>query len=100
MKNFLTWENAPLHDKQSATDDGNPNLEILAVATLDPAAAKEDDKVTFSDPRLLEFLRKHRGDATFVITSVSPPNFAGFQFFSKEGTGRPERLPALILGKE
>lgn len=97
---FLAWENAPLHDQQSATDDGNPNLEVLAVATVDPAAAEVDAKVTFSDPRLLEFLRKHHGDVTFVITSLSPPNFVGFTFFSKEGTGRPERKPALILGKE
>lgn len=96
----LTWENAPNHDQQSATDDGNPNLEILATVTLDPATANENDKVTFSDPRLLEYLRKHRGDVTFVITSVSPPNFPGFRFFSKEGTGMPERRPVLILETE
>jgi len=99
-ENFLTWETASNHDQQCATDDGNPNLEVLAVATLDPTAANEDEKVTFSDPRLLEFLRKHRGDVTFVVTSVSPPNFPGFTFFSKEGTGRPERRPVIILETE
>lgn len=96
----LTWETAPNHDQQSATDDGNPNLEVLATATVDPTAANEDDKVTFSDPRLLEYLRKHREDVTFVITSVSSPNFPGFRFFSKEGTGKPERRPVLILETE
>ncbi|MEY4300115.1 MAG: hypothetical protein RIR25_1351 [Verrucomicrobiota bacterium] len=97
---LLTWENAPLHDQQSTTDEGNPRLEVLALAKVDPATAKADEKVTFSDPRLLEFLRKHQGDVTFVITSVSPRKSAGLKFFSKEGTAKPERRPALILGKK
>ncbi len=97
---FLTWETAPNHDKLSATDDGNPNLEVLAETTLDPVSAKEDGKLTFSDPRILEFLRKHGGNATFVITSKSPPNYVGFTFFSKEGTSKPERRPVMILEKK
>jgi hypothetical protein len=95
---FLTWETAPNHDKSSATDDGNPNLEVLAETTLDPVVVnKIDDKLIFSDPRVLEFLRKHGGDVTFVITSKSPPNHVGFSFFSKEGTSKPERKPVLVI---
>lgn len=93
----LTWENAPAHDQQSPSDDGNPNLELLASASLDPLNVELHSTVTFSDPKLLEFLRKHSGLVTFLITSNGAQVSPGFSFYSKEGTDQSAHKPVLII---
>lgn len=92
----LNWEVAPGHDQESPTDDGNPNLVFVANATLDPLSVKEGEKLTFSSPELLEYLREHPGVVTFVVTSYGMPRQAGFNFFSRESSV-PDRRPTLVL---
>jgi hypothetical protein len=93
----LTWDSAPFHDPQSFSEESNPALELLAEITVDPSNVSEDDVLTFSDPRLTEFVRKNPGRNTFVVTSVAAPNSPGLVFFDADATGRPDRKPRLVL---
>jgi hypothetical protein len=93
----LTWDSAPFHDPQSLSDEATPGLELLARIPIDTAAVNVDDVLKFSDPRLTDFVRKHPGRVTFVLTSLAGQKSPGVAFFDRAGTGRPERLPQLIL---
>jgi hypothetical protein len=93
----LTWDSAPFHDKQSATDEGNPKLTLLAQEAVNPLSVMEDGTLAISDPRLTEFLRKHPGRVTLIMTSLGSSRQPGLLFFDADGTSRPERKPRLIL---
>lgn len=93
----LTWDSAPFHDPASLSDEENPGLELLGQVSVDTSAVNVDDVLKFSDSRLTEFVRKHPGRVTFVLTSLAGQRSPGVSFFDRAGTGLPERLPRLIL---
>jgi len=96
----LTWESAPFHDPKSASDESTPELELLARLEVNLEAVSEGGVLRMQDPRLNEFLQKHPGVVTFVLTSLAGPKLPGLAFFDSDGTGLPERKPRLIFGAE
>jgi hypothetical protein len=96
----LTWESAPFHEHGSYSDEGNPELELLAEVVVDTSSVNEDGVLEFRDPRIAEFIRKSPDRVTFVVTSRAMPNSPGLEFFDNDQTGRPERKPRLVLERK
>jgi hypothetical protein len=93
----LTWDEAPMHDKSSATERNNTLVTLLAEQTVDPAAPDFGSSMAFADDKLTEFIRRNPGRFTLIVTCEGSPSMPGLRFFDKDGTKDPELKPTLIL---
>lgn len=96
----LTWGNAPFHAQSSASEENNDLVTPLAELVVDPAASDFSGNVTFSDARLVEFVRNNPGNVTFIVTGQGGPQMPGLRFFDREGASDPSLKPSLILETE
>lgn len=100
----ITWSNAPKNDTFSGSGVLG-NTVVLGTATI-PAGAGQDTQITFSASGLTEYLNWIAGansnpygngasaDATATLIVTGGNEVLG-AFYTKEGTGLPERLPQL-----
>jgi hypothetical protein len=94
---YLTWDEAPLHDKARATESGNSLVTLLAEQTADPASPEFGRALTFADDKLADFIRQNPGRFTLIVTCQGGPSMPGLRFQDKDGTRDPELKPTLVL---
>ena len=100
----ITWDTAPKNDTSSGSGVLG-NTVVLGTATI-PVGAVQETTITFSDSGLTEYLNWAAGAIadpygsgasadTALTLIVTGGNEVLGAFYSKEGTGLPERLPQL-----
>lgn len=94
---YLTWDEAPIHDRASASEGANGLATLLAEQTVDPASPEFGRSLTFADSKLTDFIRQHPGRFTLIVTSQGGPSMPGLRFNDKDGTKDPELKPTLII---
>jgi hypothetical protein len=94
---YLTWDEAPIHDRASASEGANSLVTLLAEQTADPASPEFGHALTFADDKLADFIRQNPGRITLIVTCQGGSSMPGLRFQDKDGTRDPELKPTLIL---
>lgn len=94
---FLTWDEAPFHDQGTGSESNNTLVTLLAEQTVDPTSPDFGTSLTFSDEKIVEFIRDNPERITFIITAEGTRSMPGLRFYDKDGTSNSEFMPTLIL---